>query len=161
VPDLKLYGPPVDSAEPNAPKTGIAVWMFPEWFVGQYEIESPGRVRSRPLIHRETLVANKFLGPDRKKHPSSRFVSFKHVSTVTSATSTGMALFTSREADRLYYRFDKYTGRTYRWRVPNTHGLPRSWPTAGLWREICFSFAEIYGQTSRGKTLLSMRSCWP
>ena len=43
--------------------------MFPEWFVAQYEIESPSKVRSRPLIHRETLVANKFLGPDRKKYP--------------------------------------------------------------------------------------------
>src|SRR5258708_29259073 len=29
VPDLKLYAPPVDSGEPNAPKTGIAAWMFP------------------------------------------------------------------------------------------------------------------------------------
>src|SRR5208337_9243 len=25
--------------------------------------------RSRPLVHRETLVSNKFLGPDRKKYP--------------------------------------------------------------------------------------------
>jgi Domain of unknown function (DUF1998) len=69
VPDLKLYAPPVDSGEPNAPKTGIAVWMFPEWFVAQYEIETPGKFRSRPLIHRETLVTNKFLGPDRRKYP--------------------------------------------------------------------------------------------
>src|SRR6266480_4570750 len=69
VPDLKLYAPPVDSGEPNAPKTGIAVWMFPEWFVSQYEIETPGNVRSRPLIHRERLVTNKFLGPDRRKYP--------------------------------------------------------------------------------------------
>lgn len=69
VPDLKLFAPPVDSGEPNAPKTGIAVWMFPEWFVAQYKIEGPDKVRSRPLVHRETLVSNKFLGPDRKKYP--------------------------------------------------------------------------------------------
>jgi hypothetical protein len=46
VPDLKLFAPPVDSGEPNAPKTGIAVWMFPEWFVAQYKI---GRSRQSPL----------------------------------------------------------------------------------------------------------------
>ena len=69
MPGLKLFAPPVDSGEPNAPKTGIAVWMFPEWFVAQYEIEGPGKVRSRPLVHRETLVKNKWLGPDRKKYP--------------------------------------------------------------------------------------------
>src|SRR5271156_6566471 len=69
VPDLKLFAPPVDSGEPNAAKTGIAVWMFPEWFVAQYKIEGPDKVRSRPLVHRETLVSNKFLGPDRKKYP--------------------------------------------------------------------------------------------
>lgn len=66
---LKLYAPPVDSGEPTAPRTGISVWMFPEWFVAQFEIDGPGKVRSRPLIHRETLVQNKFLGPDRKKYP--------------------------------------------------------------------------------------------
>jgi hypothetical protein len=69
VPGLKLYAPPVDSGDPQAPKTGIAVWMFPEWFVAQREIEGPGQVRSRPLIHRETLVKNKYIGSDRKKHP--------------------------------------------------------------------------------------------
>ncbi len=69
VPGLKLYAPPIDSSEPNAPTTGIAVWMFPEWFVAQYEIDGPGKVRSRPLIHRESLVKNKWLNPDRKKVP--------------------------------------------------------------------------------------------
>src|SRR5580698_5989627 len=38
IPGLKLFAPPVDSGEPQAPGTGIAVWMFPEWFVAQYEI---------------------------------------------------------------------------------------------------------------------------
>jgi len=57
------------SSEPTAPTTGIDVWMFPEWFVAQYEIQGPGKVRSRPLIHREALVSNKWLGPDKKKYP--------------------------------------------------------------------------------------------
>lgn len=69
VPNLKLYAPPVDSGNLGAPKTGITAWMFPEWFVAQYELRGADRVRSRPLVHRETLVKHKFLGPDRKKYP--------------------------------------------------------------------------------------------
>src|SRR5262245_49584976 len=66
---LKLFAPPVDPGDPSAPRTGITAWMFPEWFVAQYEPASEGSVRSRPLIHRESLVKGKYLGPDKKKYP--------------------------------------------------------------------------------------------
>jgi len=70
-PGLKLFAPPVDSGDVNAPKTGIFAWEFPEWFVAQYEDPERTRqgYRSRPLIHRESLVRHKYYGPDRKKHP--------------------------------------------------------------------------------------------
>ncbi len=64
-----------------------------------------------------------------------------------------MALFTSREADRLYCRFDKYTGRTYRWRVPNTHGLPRSWPTAGLLEGDMLQFCRNLWSDEQGQDI--------
>jgi len=66
---LKLFSPPMDPGDPSAPRTGITAWMFPEWFVAQYEPDGEAKVRSRPLIHRETLVKGRYLGPDKKKHP--------------------------------------------------------------------------------------------
>jgi hypothetical protein len=68
VPGLKLFAPPAEDKDPLAPRTGIAVWLFPEWFVAQHEIRGPGNVRSRALVHREALVTRKYL-LDRKKYP--------------------------------------------------------------------------------------------
>jgi hypothetical protein len=70
VPDIKLFAPPIDLQDPFGPKTGITAWLFPEWFVAQYE-EPWGedkQFRSRPLLNREALVKNQFQGRDRKKY---------------------------------------------------------------------------------------------
>jgi hypothetical protein len=69
LPGLKMYAPPIDPGDPLAPRTGITAWMFPEWFVAQYEPDATAKVRSRPLIHRETLVKGKYLALDKKKYP--------------------------------------------------------------------------------------------
>lgn len=69
-PDLKLYAPPVDSGEPGASQTGIAVFQFPAWFLGQVDetFTTPdGRIyRTRPLIPYDRLVKGGYLDRDRK-----------------------------------------------------------------------------------------------
>lgn len=67
--DLKLFAPPIDLQDPNAPKTGITAWQFPEWFVAQFERPYGEGFRSRPLVHRQALVEGKFLDENRKKQP--------------------------------------------------------------------------------------------
>src|SRR5271165_4599351 len=47
IPGLKLFAPPIDPGDPLAPRTGITAWMFPEWFVAQYEPGPGAKVRSR------------------------------------------------------------------------------------------------------------------
>ena len=73
VPDLKLYAPPVDSADPMAPRTGITVFQFPVWFLGQVDetwTAPDGRVyRTRPLIPWDRLVKGGYLTRDRKVKP--------------------------------------------------------------------------------------------
>lgn len=69
VTNLKLYAPPIDLQDPRAPKTGITAWQFPEWFVAQFEQPWGEAFRSRPLLHRRTLVEGKYLDKDRKKRP--------------------------------------------------------------------------------------------
>lgn len=69
VPSLRLYSPPPDPDDPQAPRTGIDAWQFPEWFITQ-EIEpadpkSPSR--SRMLVHRKQLTKGKFIDPNKKK----------------------------------------------------------------------------------------------
>ena len=70
VPELKLYAPPVDSADPNAPRTGIAAFQFPVWFLGQVDETwtAPDRrvYRTRPLIPWDRLVKGGYLTRDRK-----------------------------------------------------------------------------------------------
>lgn len=51
---VRFYAPPPDNDDPAKPVTGIAAWLFPEWFVAQYEVREGG-VRSRPLVHRSDL----------------------------------------------------------------------------------------------------------
>ncbi len=69
-PDLKLYAPPVDSGEPGASQTGIAVFQFPAWFLGQVDetyTAPDGRIyRTRPLIAYDRLVKGGYLDRDRK-----------------------------------------------------------------------------------------------
>jgi hypothetical protein len=70
VPNVKLFAPPIDLQDPFGPKTGITAWLFPEWFVAQYE-EPWGeekQFRARPLLNREALVKNQFQGRDKKKY---------------------------------------------------------------------------------------------
>jgi hypothetical protein len=50
-----FYAPPADKDDPTAPVTGITVWLFPEWFVGQDAKQDKSGVRSRPLVHRLDL----------------------------------------------------------------------------------------------------------
>jgi hypothetical protein len=69
VPALKLYAPPIDAQDPTAPRSGITAWLFPEWFVAQYEEAWGEQFRSRPLLHRESLVGGKYLSRDKKKFP--------------------------------------------------------------------------------------------
>jgi MrfA Zn-binding domain len=53
---IEFYAPPPDPDDPAAPRTGITAWVFPEWFIAQYEVKDKetGR-RSRPLVHRMDL----------------------------------------------------------------------------------------------------------
>jgi len=66
---LKLYEPPPDNTDPDAPPSGVTAYEFPEWFVAQMLVTGPQGQRSRPLVHRERLISgNKYQGPDRRKH---------------------------------------------------------------------------------------------
>lgn len=67
--NLKLYAPPIDLQDPTAPKTGITAWQFPEWFVAQFEVPWGDVFRSRPLLHRRTLIDGKYFDKERKKRP--------------------------------------------------------------------------------------------
>jgi hypothetical protein len=56
---LKLYEPPTDNQEPDAPPSGVTAYEFPEWFVAQMLIRGPQGQRSRPLVHRQRLAMNR------------------------------------------------------------------------------------------------------
>lgn len=66
---LALYAPPVDSADPTGPQTGIRAWEFPEWFLVQGDGRPGGLTRSRRLVHRRSLVRGKFPDDEGKKRP--------------------------------------------------------------------------------------------
>ena len=71
-PELKLFAPPVDSGDPHGPQTGISVYQFPAWFLGQVDEtwEADGRTyRTRPLIPYDRLVKGGYLTHDRKVKP--------------------------------------------------------------------------------------------
>ena len=63
---IKFYAPPPDDEDPTMPITGITAWLFPEWFVAQYE-ERKGDVRSRPLVYRTDLDRGNTYRRDREK----------------------------------------------------------------------------------------------
>lgn len=64
--DIRFYAPPPDKDDPTAPITGITAWLFPEWFVAQFEVRE-ARVRSRPLVHRTDLEKGMKYRRDREK----------------------------------------------------------------------------------------------
>ena len=64
--DIRFYAPPPDNDDPTAPITGITAWLFPEWFVAQFEVRETG-VRSRPLVHRTDLDKGMKYRRDREK----------------------------------------------------------------------------------------------
>ena len=72
-PELKLYAPPVDGADPTAARTGIDVFQFPTWFLGQVEetwTAPDGRIyRTRPMLPWDRLVKGGYLTRDRKVKP--------------------------------------------------------------------------------------------
>ncbi len=78
LPALKLYAPPPDPDDPQAPQTGIAAWQFPEWFIVQDTEpgDSTSAVRSRMLVHRRALTKGKYIDDKKKRWPvvSVRFV---------------------------------------------------------------------------------------
>ena len=65
--NLKLFSPPPDADDPTVPRTGIAVWQFPEWFITQDVDSGSGFVRARMLVHRKRLTKGKFIDDQRKK----------------------------------------------------------------------------------------------
>jgi hypothetical protein len=69
VPDVKLRVPPVPQGDKDEAGSGIVGWVFPEWFVAQYDVTDGGHGRRRPLIHRMGLVEGRYLDPDKKKRP--------------------------------------------------------------------------------------------
>jgi hypothetical protein len=72
-PDLKLYAPPLDTGDPAGPRSGISVFQFPAWFLGQVDEvwRSPdGRVyRTRPLIPVTWLRTGGYLDQHRRVQP--------------------------------------------------------------------------------------------
>lgn len=67
---MKLFAPPIDTEDPNAPVSGVTAWEFPEWFVAQYEDSARERQghRSRPLVNAHSLSKGKYFGLDKKRH---------------------------------------------------------------------------------------------
>src|ERR1700722_6462561 len=54
---VQLRLPPREQEDPAAPKTGIKVWQFPEWFVTQHvTIDDTTAIRSRRLVNRKQLT---------------------------------------------------------------------------------------------------------
>jgi hypothetical protein len=76
LPSVELYAPPPDPDDPLAPRTGITAWLFPEWFIAQYEIKNKDTgVRSRPLVPRADLDKRQYvLNRKRYKTVPVRFV---------------------------------------------------------------------------------------
>ena len=65
VPRIVLYAPPAEVQDPYGPMFGIQVEQFPLWFVADVE-ERKGRMRSRLLVHRNSLENNKIERERRK-----------------------------------------------------------------------------------------------
>jgi len=69
VPSIEFYAPPADKDDPTAAITGITAWLFPEWFVAQYEERNPATgARSRPLVYRLDLSRGQLYQRDKKPY---------------------------------------------------------------------------------------------
>lgn len=70
---IELRSPPVDPDEPGAPRTGIAAFLFPTWFLGQviqeYRTKGGKIYRTRPLMPYNRLVKGGYLDENRKVKP--------------------------------------------------------------------------------------------
>lgn len=63
----RFFAPPADTTDPTGDITGITVWLFPEWFIAQYEVrDQKAGIRSRPLLHRMSLENGMTFKPDSK-----------------------------------------------------------------------------------------------
>lgn len=58
----RLYAPPSQSNHPQEAPIGIGAWRFPEWFVVQEKDLNTAQLRSRRLVHRNSLQNNKYDG---------------------------------------------------------------------------------------------------
>lgn len=68
LPALRLCAPPPDQDDPTAPPSGIGAWQFPEWFITQdAQAEDRSTVRSRMLVHRNSLSRGKFIDLDKRR----------------------------------------------------------------------------------------------
>ena len=68
---VRFYAPPPDKDDPTASPTGITAWLFPEWFVAQFEVRE-GSIRSRPLVYRTDLDKGMTYRRDRER-PMAEF----------------------------------------------------------------------------------------
>ncbi len=68
LPGLELRAPPVPDRDDDL-GVGVGAWLFPEWFIAQYEKVTKEHGRSRPLIHRKTLDRGRYVteGKDGKR----------------------------------------------------------------------------------------------
>ena len=79
--------------------TGITAWLFPEWFIAQYEERNPETgVRSRPLVHRLDLDKGHALRARQESDTRwCQSASCRRAREATSATSTGACSSTARK----------------------------------------------------------------
>ncbi len=68
LPRVRLQAPPIDLAGGEGETTGVRCWQFPEWFVVQKN-EGKDPVRTRRLVHLQTVPTLKYVDMDRKKIP--------------------------------------------------------------------------------------------
>jgi hypothetical protein len=72
-PDLKMFAPPVDTGDLGAGRSGVDVFLFPGWFLGQVDEtwRAPdGRVyRTRPMVPWHRLTKGRYHDRERKLKP--------------------------------------------------------------------------------------------
>lgn len=69
VPSIRLFTPPPDQDDDQAPPTGMDAFQFPEWFITQ-DVDTPdpkSTIRSRMLVNRVSLTKGKFIDDNRRK----------------------------------------------------------------------------------------------
>lgn len=60
LPGLELRAPPTPDREEDV-GVGVGAWLFPEWFIAQYERVSKEHGRSRPLVHHRQLQRGRYI----------------------------------------------------------------------------------------------------